>query len=119
MLIIQYPRLGDTDTKYCELVATTSNMLSSCRSKPKCKALVVDSDGELDELDLHLVQKSKPLPILFSTFHPPRLNAWNPPLVNHGFIHTTAVYQEDGTVNFSVSETDEEIEIAGDWQVGQ
>ena len=120
MLVIQYP--GDTDMKYhCESVAATGNMnmLPSRRSKPKRKVLVVDSDDEPDELDSRPVWKSRPPPILFSAFRPPRLNARNPPLVNHGFTHTTAVYQEDGTVDFSVSEAEEEIEIAGDWQVGQ
>jgi hypothetical protein len=117
MLVIQYP--GDTDTKYhCELVAAIGNMnmLPSRRSKHKRKVLVVDSD---DEPDSHPVWKSKPPPILFSAFRPPRLNAWNPSLVNHGFTRITAVYQEDGTVDFSVTEAEEEIEIARDWQVGQ
>ncbi|KAF8550906.1 hypothetical protein OG21DRAFT_1487409 [Imleria badia] len=113
--------LGDSDANYCESVGVVAASLPSRKSKPKRKAraLIVDSDGEPDELDSRPVRKSKPPPTLFSAFRPPRLNVRDPPLVNHGFTRTTAVYQEDGTVVFLVSEAEEEIEIAGDWQVGQ
>ena len=94
MLVTQYP--GDSDADYCESVGTVAarlNMLPSRKSKPKRKAraLVVDSDGEPDELDSRPVRKSKPPPILFSAFRPPRLG-----------------------VVFLASEAEEEIDVAGD-----
>ncbi|KAG9316858.1 hypothetical protein JVU11DRAFT_2930 [Chiua virens] len=116
ILIIQYP---DSNTNYAGESVAASNFLPSRRPKPKRKALVVNSDGELDKLDLRLVHKPKQPPILFSAFRPPKLNARNPPLVSHGFTRTTAVYQESGTVSFLVSDKEEDIEIAGDWEVGQ
>ncbi|KAH7907579.1 kinase-like domain-containing protein, partial [Hygrophoropsis aurantiaca] len=57
-------------------------------------------------------------PILFSAFRPPKTNARNPPLVMHGFSRTIAQYQENGQVVFSLSDKEEEIEIADNWQAG-
>jgi len=119
MLVTQYPGDSGAGSGCCESVAASNMLPLSHRSKSKRRFLVVDSDSEPDELDLRPVQRSKPPPILFSAFRPPRLNARNPPLIDHGFTRTTAVYQEDGTVVFSVSEEKEEIKIAGDWQVGE